>query len=148
MTESPEVLGSLMINNLGGSRENILSRTISETVTYTEDWGEPASTTLPVGTEFSASVPVVGAKGLSVSVSGTVSHSIGKPEYASRTYTSSMSCNAPPHTKLECKYQVQKATVEVPYTMTLSRGEGGSTKQLSGVWTSTQTFGDHVQVEE
>lgn len=105
----PQVLGELNNDNLGGSTTNALSKEIEETVGQKESWGEEASKSLTLGVEFTVGVPEVKSGTIKSSVSNSFTHTYGKEEYGSHSYKMTITCNAPPHTRLICKFMVKKS---------------------------------------
>lgn len=105
----PQVLGELNNDNLAGSTTNSLSHEVSETVGQKESWGEEASKSLTVGVEFTVGVPEVKSGTVKAEVSSSFTHSYGQEEYNEISYKMTISCNAPPHTRLICKFMVNKS---------------------------------------
>lgn len=80
----PEILGSLINNNLAGSTTNSLSKQLSETVSQTETWGEATEDTLKGSVEFSVGVPKVASGTVKAELTGSIKHTIGNTEFASK----------------------------------------------------------------
>jgi hypothetical protein len=141
------MLGLLTNNNLGGSVERTITRKISKTVTQTEHYANSVGVSITVGAKFETGIPTVGAGEVSTEVTSSFEHEWGKETSKSVTYETEIACKAAAHTKVVCKYVANKAKMNVPYTMFLSK-PGGWSKTITGTWTGVQTFEDHIVFEE
>lgn len=65
----------------------------------------------------------------------------------SKNYTKTITCTAPPHTKVVCKFVAKKVRMIVPYFMHVSKEKESRGGGWSGIWTGIQTFEDHIEYE-
>ena len=109
-----------MNDNRGGSIERVITRGFSETFAQTENWGNAAGAEISVGTSFSTGVPFIAEGEISMEVSASYEHTWGKETYHETTYSTTVTCKAPPKTKVVCSYITNSAKLDVPYTMHLT----------------------------
>ena len=134
LTTTPKVLTVQEICNDSSNQQSTefsFSETVSNTSTFTHQWGLSIS----VGAEFGCSLPFIAAGKISAEASGSVSLTWGKSKAFQKTYSGNYPVQAGPHTKIACKVEAKEAKLEVPYTMHFKSG-----KQSGGIWSGVSTW--------
>ena len=114
------MIGKIINDNRGGTVERVLEKGFSEKFAQTESWGNTVGASITVGTKFKTGVPLFAEGEVSVEVSASYEHTWGKETYHETKYSTTVTCKAPPKTKVVCSYITNAARLDVPYTMYLT----------------------------
>ena len=134
MATTPKVLTVQEICNESShpqTTEFSFSETVSNTSTFTHQWGVSVS----VGAQFGCSLPFIAEGKISAKASGSVSLTWGKSETIQKTYSGKYPVKAGPNTKITCKVEANEAKFDVPYTMYFKSG-----KSSGGTWSGVSTW--------
>ena len=79
---------------------------------------------MTVGFEFTVAIPFIGEASTSTETTTSHEHTWGEENTHTESVTISSECNAAKGYKEKCQFVANKATLDVPYTMTLSKPGG------------------------
>lgn len=139
---SPKVLATQEISNKSSqpqSMEFSYSETVSNTSTFTHQWG----LTISSEKKFSAELPTVAKGEITNKVSGSVSLTWGKSEKIEKTVSGKHPVVAGPFTKVICEVVANEAEMDVPYTIYFKSG-----KKSGGMWKGVSTWDVKTSLKE
>ena len=113
------------------SMEFSYSETVSNTSSFTYQWGESVSG----GSKFSCELPTVAKGEISTTLTESVSLTWGKTETFKKTVSMKHPVVAAPFTKVICEVVAHEAKMDVPYTMYFKYG-----KTSGGMWKGVSTW--------
>ena len=134
LTTTPKILTVQEICNESShpqSTEFSFSETVSNTSTFTHQWGLAIS----AGATFGCSLPFIAEGKISAKASASVTLTWGKSETFQKTHSGKYPVKAGPHSKIKCKVEANEAKLDVPYTMYFKSG-----KTSGGMWSGVSTW--------
>jgi len=137
-SDKPMFTGQMVVTNRCTGKhctDQTKTFTVSRTLTNTNSFTWSSGMEISVGAEFSVGVPLVAEATISTSVTASTSFEWGKTTETSDTFEIEDPCVAGPGMETTCTSYVNKAVMDVPFTITWSNG-----KKTSGVYKGTQHY--------
>lgn len=139
MQDAPISLGYLVVDarHSTHAQTNVLHVTYSES--ESDSWGKNFGGSYTIGTEATVGVPAVMSGKISHSLSVSYAQNWGGGASKSKTVGFDFPCVAEAGYKETCEVFAQKAVMDVPYSIKLSK-KGGWKKHFNGVWKGVSTY--------
>eukprot|EP01084_Bolivina_argentea_P149279 260792_1 len=102
--------------------------------------------TVKVGTSFSAGIPFVEQKEISLETSTTHTWTYGETNAEKQQWEGKFPVTCPPHKTIVAQAIFTASVMNVPYTITVKNGLG-DTKKSTGVWKGVSTYNLALKVE-
>ncbi|XP_066931652.1 mucin-2-like [Clytia hemisphaerica] len=119
------------------------TRSIKESVTFTESFSQRSSVSLESGVKYTTGVPDVASGEISSTLTNNEERTTGKDKSVTDEITDTFSCRANAETFVTCNVYLNKTVVTIPYTMTLSHKRFGCRCHVSGVYRRVD-YGFHL----
>ncbi len=115
--QKPLAIGSKDIRNQSPDSQSIRVA-VTKAIRRTSSFEHSKGLELTTGMSFSSSLPFLDSSS-SVGVTGKSSHTWGKTESVTTTFSNGFTCSGAPKTHSRCQVLLQQPLLSVPYTITL-----------------------------
>lgn len=129
LSETPQVLGRIVITNhcpkvfLHRCPDQKKTLVVSKTTSSSKSWEHTAGVSVTAGVKFESGIPFVAKAEVSVSVTGSYSHTWGNTETEEKSWSVRDECVSGAGIKTTCEFFVTKKQIHVPFTIVWSTGE-------------------------
>lgn len=114
---------------------------VEETLEHTSAFTYTQGISIENGVDFEGGIPLVAGGSTSFRITSSFSHTYGESECLTSSFKGEFTCNGAPHKHTKCSVIMQKAVLEVPYTMTVKHKIiSNCTCDSYGVWDGTQAY--------
>ena len=141
----PDVINSAIFENRTPSA-NKKTFTTSKTRSNTESWSNTLGATLSISSTVTVGVPEIASTGVTVSAELRNDFTFGKEYSEQQTFADATEVNVDGCTSVKVSMIAQKGSANIPYTATLTYGDG-STEKISGTWRGVAFFDSYTKTE-
>eukprot|EP01084_Bolivina_argentea_P149280 260793_1 len=145
LSQTPEAIATLPIENKTDTEQQTEFE-VNETKSNESSFNHEHGFTVKVGTSFSAGIPLVEQKTISIDASTAHTWKYGETNTTEQQWTGKFTVKCPPHKSIVAQAIITKAVMNVPYTITVKNGLG-DTKKSTGVWKGVSTYNLALKVE-
>ncbi|MCY7296050.1 ETX/MTX2 family pore-forming toxin [Alteromonas sp. a30] len=137
--QTPDVLATLTNQNDTDS-DQVMELDKTKSVENSSSFSRTSGFSITEGFTFSAGIPFVADVEGSIEVTTEESVTFGEEQSYSESYQCNFPVVAPPHTQVIAKAEVWRATLSVPYVMTLKSKRTGAEVKTYGTWEGVTTW--------